>query len=43
MQKKTTLSEQFQNPNTKVADAGKIDFSCTRIHDRSLCSLDTDI
>ena len=31
----TTLSEQFQNPITKIVEAGKIDTPNTYIHDSS--------
>ena len=34
--KNTTLSEQFQNPNSKIIERDKIDTSSTQIHDRSL-------
>jgi hypothetical protein len=37
----TTLMEQFQNSNIKIAERGKIDFPNTQTHDRSVIWLGT--
>jgi hypothetical protein len=37
----TTLMEQFQNSNIKIAERGKIDSTKTQTHDRSVIWLGT--